>query len=238
MALLGYGLPRQELSASRLIFERHAADGSAVVRGEWAMLEAFRRPVETRALGPDSGTLAPRFDELEDLRTARLDRSVESGRPVLGRIAAAPSQPAMLYASVVEIPNLSKEPAAILNVAGTKLSVQADALKGVNLRRGIWVRADGSARIIQEKSASAEYGDRAEFSVRSIELLLGETTEPALAKARATALKWAVDSAAREQGEAVIFWSDGRRDGGALISVEGWGGIVGMIFFVRTVGVR
>src|SRR5579862_639750 len=188
VALIAHGFPRPELMVSRVRLERRSADG-AIVREEWALLESFRRPLETLARGPANGTLAPRFDALDDLRTARLERWNETGRLALGRIAVSPNQAAMLFAETTfeESKSEKVEVNCVIAIVGRSDGphVRADAFDGMDARHLIWVRAKGEAWILTKAGESYE---AEKYSSQALYAHLSQRSDASSAKAHGVAI--------------------------------------------------
>jgi len=240
-ALVANGFKQQDVMVSRVVMERCSADGAAVVREEFVFLEAFRREVTVTARGPQNGTLAPRFDDLDDLRKARLERSVLGGMMTLDKIGVAPNQPAMLVANRLknEQASAGKSVDQVIRVGAAKigLRIPADALVAMDARRVIWVRAGGEVFILKKVAGDDTYESEA-YSIRSLEIDFAERADERLAKARAKAVSWAVDDAVAQGGNVVIFWSDAAQIREPMIVISGASMTVGNEFWVRMVEVK
>ena len=236
--LLANSFPQQELTISRVCWERRSADGAAVVSEEWALLEAFRRADETSARGPKGGTLAPRFDELDDLRAARLDRWTDEDRPALEKILVAPNQPALIQAASIALAPRSTagtpEKTLVVNSLDT-IRIRPDAQAGMDARRALWIRANGDALLLKMNTSGGEYNSEP-YTARALEIALAEDMDNSLAKARAKALSWAVEDAKGEGGEALIFWTDSPRANEPLIEIPNAASNAGNDFFIRQCG--
>ena len=236
--LLANSFPQQELTISRVRWERQSTDGAAVVSEEWALLEAFRRPDETSARGPKGGTLAPRFDELDELRAARLDRWTDDERPALEKILVAPNQPALLQAASIATASRfdAGAPEKVLTVNSTdSVRIPADAQAGMDMRRALWVRTNGDAILLKKGASDSDYSAET-YNARALQIALTEDMDPSLAKARAKALSWAIEDAKGSGRDALIFWTDSPRAIEPLIEIPNAAANAGNDFFIRECG--
>lgn len=236
-AVLANGFPQQELTVSRVASERISTDGASIVREEWTFLEAFHQPIQVSASGPANGMLAPRFDEQRDLRAARLSRVTRNGIPTLEKIAVAPHQPAMLFATAIETRVATKNVVAETTLAvesGDSLRVRFDALNGVDRRCAIWVRSDGSVLLLQLNESAGSYRREA-YTLRALEAVLAQRMDAALAKARAVAIGWALNAAIEEGRGALIMWGETANPSGALVTIHGPESSAGDEFHLRTI---
>ena len=241
MMLLGNGFPRNELTVTRVIWVRESADGTAIVRDEWAFLEAFQRPIAVSARGQKDAVFAPRFDELDDLRVAGINREIRDQRPTLGRISIAPNQPAMLYAS--DIQALAQPGSAVTDVAleilsaKKKLQAHSKSMLKFDLSRLIWIAKNGDISLLQRSANESSY-QAGPFSLRELENWFGRDHDATVAKSRAAALKLAVDDAGKEGGGVVIAWkSVNELHEPPLIEVESAAASEGNDFLIETFGV-
>jgi hypothetical protein len=235
-ALIANALPRPELLVSRIRSERRA--GSSLVREEWALLEAFRQPIETRARGPVNGALAPRFDEVDDLRAARLDRFREDGRLGLGNILVTQNQPALLYARLDEAIEGRPSDGALrtLAISGRQEAprVLTAALDGMDLRYALWIRADRETWILRKAAERDPYSAEV-YTAQALEALLAQASDSGSAKAHGAALKWAIVEAQRNGGDTLVFWTNSAAAQTGIIAIEGAVPGMGTEFFMRSI---
>lgn len=181
-ALLANGFPRPQLMASRVIFEKHSADGSVVQHEEFLLLESFRNPISAKVLGPSGGTLAPVFDDSDDLRAANFSRIIRDGSVSISEISVTPERPALFAAALASPPQ------------------QHVKSKDVDPKRTLVVSRDGTA-----------HSSLNELPIRDAELnaLLEKEFGASPVGIRAAAIKQAIDDARKENMVAVIAWREG-----------------------------
>lgn len=210
-ALISHGFPRAELLASRVCFERHAAD-SSLVKDEWTMLEAFRRPMECSVRGTAGATVAPIFDEPGDLRSAGLSRSIEGGRMKLDGVVVRPGN-TMLF----QTRSTSTEPLDATIYIDSKDTFNVTQKIHDNAKSGLWLSVRGELKALFQNQTPGE------FSAETI-------TEKELARkfdlsdSQAVTIQQVLRDARAAKQEIAVFWHESGRqkndDSAQLVEIE------------------
>ncbi len=217
-ALIANGFPRAELLATRVSFERHAADG-AILKDEWTMLESFRRELECTARGPVNAAVSPVMDESNELRSVNLSRSFQDGRMKLAGILVRPENAALIHASQTILQKNSAAKSVLIQVkffeTMKEFRVAADCAQ---MKLGAWVDADGELRII----ALDANGQPPFIAAPLNESEMAQRFS--LAAAEVNALRQAFRSAREVKSDALIFWRESGRqkhdDSAQLVEIE------------------
>jgi hypothetical protein len=211
--MLSRWFPPQELSVSRVEIAKHSADGSTIVRQEWALLQAFQHPQEISVSAPPDGTLLPLYVSPDELKTAGAEFFGTGNRLRLQELLVAPQQSQLLSGTVVELRDAAKPETWQTADGAVKLNFSMPADWAGKLEVAVLARPDRSLWVLDFAQGNVPRGT---FALRKFEdwgaLLKGG--DPAHAKARTAALGWAVRDALGSGLDTVLLWHEVPADSG------------------------
>ena len=209
--MLNNFFPEPQRVVSRVQWSQIPADGRALVRKEWSLVEAFRRNQSVSATGPAGGSLIPLFPDKDRLSEAQFGSAESDERQQLYELRVAVDSPALLLG--VDSDERSEEPgtAGVATIKsrddGTTLNYArpgADA----QTKLAIWVDAHGRRTFIEQLDTPGGFAIAAiTDEVAAIRATVGSAGGEDAVKARSAALLQAIRSAGAAQHDTLIFWS-------------------------------
>jgi hypothetical protein len=209
MVMLNSFFPEPQRVVSRVQWDRISADGHALVRSEWSLVEAFRRDQSVDAAGPSGGSLIPLYQDKDRLSEAQFGSAESDDRQQLYDLRIATDSPALLLGTDSdERPVEAQNAVTIMSRDdGLKLTY---ARPGAEVQRklAIWVDAHGRRNFIEQFEAPGGFARSViTDEAAAIRATVGSAGGEDAVKARAAALMQAVRAAVAAQRDTLIFWT-------------------------------